>query len=82
MHNFSSNLSQNGEGETYYSTSGHVAHRGQYCNGSMDGAGAMFYEDSGKLLFNGTFRNGNFHAGKMYDALGNVVENLNGTTIN
>ena len=39
---------QNGEGETHYATSGHVAHRGHYRNGSMDGAGAMFYEDSGK----------------------------------
>ena len=32
---------QNGEGETHYATSGHVAHRGHYRNGSMDGAGAI-----------------------------------------
>ena len=69
---------QSGEGETYYASSGALAHRGRYSNGTMDGAGAMFYEASGKLLFNGTFRCGRFYAGKLYDALGNVVETLNG----
>ena len=35
-----------------------------------------------QVLFNGTFRNGNFHEGKLYDALGNVIETINGTANN
>ena len=35
-----------------------------------------------QVLFNGTFRNGNFHEGKLYDALGNVIETINGTAKN
>ena len=40
------------------------------------------YTSIPQVLFNGTFRNGNFHEGKLYDALGNVIETINGTAKN